>query len=121
MKRIFILLCVATLQFFPNGIFRCPTAQAQELVIVLWYHKPQIENNQHRMPSAPISVAQSNHVFTFPDYLAGEIVEFLSGDTVVYTSVIGEDGTVVIPDNIEGVFELVLYIGDKKYNADVEL
>ena len=45
----------------------------------------------------------------------------MSGGAVVYTSVIGEDGTVVIPDHIEGVLELVLYLGDKKYSAEVEL
>ena len=74
-----------------------------------------------KVPAVPISVVQSDHIFTFPDYLAGETVELLSGDTIIYTSVIGEDGTVVIPDHIEGVFELVLYVRDKKYSAEVEL
>ena len=45
----------------------------------------------------------------------------MSGDTVVYTSVIGEDGTVQVPDNLTGEFTLVLYVGDKMYSAEVEL
>ena len=74
-----------------------------------------------RTPPAPISVTQSDHVFTFAEYLAGETIEIVSGDTVVYTSVIGEDGTVQVPDNLTGEFTLVLYLGDKTYSAEVEL
>ena len=74
-----------------------------------------------RTPPAPISVSQSGHIFTFPAHLAGETIEIMSGDTVVYTSVIGEDGTVTAPDDITGEYTLVLYVGDKAYSAEVEL
>ena len=68
-----------------------------------------------------IQSQQSDHVFTFEEYLAGETIEVVSDDTIVYTSVIGEDGTVVVPDNLTGEFTLVLYLGDKVYSAEVEL
>ena len=74
-----------------------------------------------RIPPAPISATQSDHIFTFEEYLAGETIEVVSGDTVVYTSIIGEDGTVVVPDDLTGDFTLVLYVGDKMYSAEVEL
>ena len=74
-----------------------------------------------RIPPAPISATQSDHIFTFEEYLAGETIEIASGDTVVHTSVIGEDGTVVVPDDLTGDFTLVLYVGDKMYSAEVEL
>ena len=74
-----------------------------------------------RTPPAPISVTLSDHLFTFPVYLAGETIEVVSDDTIVYTSIIGEDGTVVVPDDLTGDFTLVLYVGDKMYSAEVEL
>ena len=94
----------------------------ETISVQLRYNDPHDESHPvTRIPPAPISVTQSDHVFTFAEYLAGETIEIVSGDTVVYTSIIGEDGTVVIPDHIEGVLELVLYLGDKKYSAEVEL
>ena len=66
-----------------------------------------------RTPPAPISVTQSDHVFTFAEYLAGETIEVVSDGTIVYTSVIGQDGMVVVPDDLTGYFTLVLYVGDK--------
>ena len=74
-----------------------------------------------RIPPAPISATQSDHIFTFEEYLAGETIEVVSDDTIVYTSIIGEDGTVVVPDDLTGDFTLVLYVGDKMYSAEVEL
>ena len=74
-----------------------------------------------RTPAMPLTALQSDHVFTFSECLAGETIEIVSGDTVVYTSVIGEDGTVQVPDNLTGEFTLVLYLGDKTYSAEVEL
>lgn len=85
-------------------------------------------NNSHdeshpitRIPPAPISATLSDHVFTFSECLAGETIEVVSDDTIVYTSIIGEDGTVVVPDDLTGDFTLVLYVGDKMYSAEVEL
>ena len=74
-----------------------------------------------RTPAMPITALQSDHVFTFSEYLAGETIEVVSDDTIVYTSIIGEDGTVVVPDDLTGDFTLVLYVGDKMYSAEVEL
>lgn len=74
-----------------------------------------------RIPPAPISATQSDHIFTFAEYLAGETIEIVSDGTVVYTSIIGEDGMVTVPDNLVGDFTLVLYVGDRVYSAEVEL
>ena len=74
-----------------------------------------------RTPAMPITASQTDHVFTFAEYLAGETIEVVSNDTIVYTSVIGEDGTVTVPDNLVGDFTLVLYVGDRVYTGEVEL
>lgn len=74
-----------------------------------------------RSPQMSIQVRQNGHLFIFDDSLVGEIVELLFVSTDVYTSVIGDDGTVVIPDNFKGVYTMKLYIGDKAYSTEVEL
>ena len=74
-----------------------------------------------KSPASPISVLQTDNVFTFPDHFAGETVEILSGDTVVYSAVVSEDGTVVVPDSLNGEYRLVLYVGVKVYSAEVTL
>ena len=74
-----------------------------------------------RTPAMPITALQTDHVFTFAEYLAGETIEVVSDGTIAYTSVIGQDGTVDVPDDLTGYFTLVLYVGDKMYSAEVEL
>lgn len=94
----------------------------ETISVQLRYNDPHDEGHRlPRTPAMPITVSQTDHVFTFSECLAGETIEIVSGDTVVYTSVIGEDGTVVVPDNLTGEFTLVLYLGDKVYSAEVEL
>ena len=118
MKHIFILLMA--LSMMPS-ISRGDSLVSQ-IDIYLHFDRTFTElGGVVRTPPAPISVTLSDHLFTFPVYLVGETIEIVSGDTVVYTSVIGEDGTVVVPDDLTGYFTLVLYVGDKMYSAEVEL
>ena len=118
MKHIFILLMA--LSMMPS-ISRGDSL-ASQMDIYLHFDRTFTElGGVVRTPPAPISVTLSDHVFTFSEYPAGETIEIASGDTVVHTSVIGEDGTVQVPDNLTGEFTLVLYLGDKTYSAEVEL
>ena len=118
MKHIFILLMA--LSMMPS-ISRGDSL-ASQMDIYLHFDRTFTElGGVVRTPPAPISVTQSDHVFTFEEYLAGETIEVVSDDTIVYTSIIGEDGTVVVPDDLTGDFTLVLYVGDKMYSAEVEL
>lgn len=94
----------------------------ETICVQLRYNDPHDESHPiTRIPPAPISAIQSDHVFTFAEYLAGETIEVVSDGTIVYTSVIGQDGMVVVPDDLTGYFTLVLYVGDKMYSAEVEL
>ena len=118
MKHIFILLMA--LSMMPS-ISRGDSL-ASQIDIYLHFDRTFTElGGVLRTPPAPISVTQSDHVFTFAEYLAGETIEIVSGDTVVYTSLICEDGTVQVPDNLVGEFTLVLYVGDKVYSCIVNL
>ena len=117
MKHIFILLMA--LSMMPS-ISRGDSLVSQMEVYLHYDNTLSDLGSRPRAPIPSISVSLCYHVFTFSEYLAGETIEIVSGDTVVYTSVIG-DGTVVVPDNLTGEFTLVLYLGDKTYSAEVEL
>lgn len=95
---------------------------ASQMEVYLYYDNTLSDlGSRPRAPIPSISVSLCYHVFTFPVYLVGETIEIVSGDTVVYTSVICEDGTVQVPDNLVGDFTLVLYVGDKVYSCIVNL
>ena len=118
MKHIFILLMA--LSMMPS-ISRGDSL-ASQMDIYLHFDRTFTElGGVVRTPPAPISAIQSDHAFTFAEYLAGETIEIVSDGTVVYTSIIGEDGMVTVPDNLVGDFTLVLYVGDRVYSAEVEL
>ena len=121
MRKCVLILCLAIMSVAPNCIFGNSYVQTEMIIFKMYYNDPNMEHVHPRIPSAPISVSQSGHTFTFPACLAGETIEIMSGDTVVYTSVIGEDGTVTAPDDLTGEYTLVLYAGDKVYSAEVEL
>ena len=74
-----------------------------------------------RMPAAPIYVNQDGHAFTFQPSLAGETIEILSDGELLYTTIIGADGAVIVPDDISGEVELRLIRGSLAYHATVEL
>lgn len=118
MKHIFILLMA--LSMMPS-ISRGDSLASQMEVYLHYDNTLSDLGSRPRAPIPSISVSLCYHVFTFPVYLVGETIEIVSGDTVVYTSVICEDGTVVVPDDLTGYFTLVLYVGDKMYSAEVEL
>ncbi len=94
----------------------------EQFPMSVYYEQPtEIVTPNPRMPAAPIYVSRDEHVFTFNSSLTGEFVEMLNGDEVLYTTIIGEDGTVVIPENISGEVELRLYRGRLVYYAIVDL
>lgn len=74
-----------------------------------------------RAPMVPIYFDQDGHTFTFNSSLVGETVEVVIDDEVLYTTVVGEDGIVVVPEFISGEVELRLYRGSLVYQVTVEL
>lgn len=118
MKNIFFLLVALTLM---PSIMRGDTVVPQTVVTLQYDRDFTTSGRKPRVPSAPIYAYQSANVFTFEQYLSGNTIEFLSGETIVYTSIIPTDGIVVIPDDIVGEYKLLLYVGNASYSADVEL
>lgn len=74
-----------------------------------------------RSPTAPIYVMQEDHRFVFDASFAGETIQIFNGDSLLYTDVIGVDGSVSVPDGITGEVELCLVRGCLTYHVMVEL
>ena len=74
-----------------------------------------------RSPPAPIYVMQEDHRFIFDASFAGKTIQIFNGDSLLYTDVIGADGSVSVPDGITGEVELCLVRGCLTYHAMVEL
>ena len=88
----------------------------------LQYKRPtELPGQYPRMPAAPIYVNQDGHLFTFQSSLAGETVEIVADDTLLYSTIIDTDGNVIIPGDISGEVELRLIRGSVTYYATIEL
>lgn len=113
MKKFKQLLCIAL-------FFASLSVQASSKV-VMSYRGGDAHTPNSRVPAAPIYVNQDDHTFIFSSNLAGEIIEVMGKDGLLYTSIIGENGKVVVPNSITGEVELRLYRGSHTYSAIVDL
>ena len=105
MKKFKQLLCIAL-------FFASLSVQASSKV-VMSYRGGDAHTPNSRVPA--------DHTFIFSSNLAGEIIEVMGKDGLLYTSIIGENGKVVVPNSITGEVELRLYRGDLVYSVIVEL
>ena len=97
-------------------------AGGQQFVLSVNYEHPSdLYGNKPRVPAKPIYVEQDDKTFSFDASLAGETIQLLAGDTLLYTDVIGADGSVTVPEDITGEVELRLVRGSLIYHAMVEL
>lgn len=113
MKKFKQLLCIAL-------FFASLSVQASSKVVMNYKGGKNYTPNS-RVPVAPIYVNQDDHTFIFSSNLAGEIIEVLGSDGLLYTSMIGENDKVIVPNSITGEVELRLNRGDLVYSAIVEL
>ena len=98
------------------------SATLQTVIMGGQYNDPKEELDPFKRSSVPpIYIKQDGHAFSFNTGLAGETIEVVGGDELLYTTMIGEDGKVGIPDNISGEVEIRLYRGSLVYHAVVEL
>lgn len=82
MKKFKQLLCIAL-------FFASLSVQASSKVIMNYKGGKNYTPNS-RVPAAPIYVNQDDHTFIFSSNLAGEIIEVMGKDGLLYTSIIGE-------------------------------
>lgn len=82
MKKFKQLLCIAL-------FFASLSMQASSKVVMI-YKGGDAHTPISRVPAAPIYVNQDDHTFIFSSNLAGEIIEVMGKDGLLYTSIIGE-------------------------------
>lgn len=113
MKKFKQLLCIA--------LFFASLSVPASSKVVMSYRGGDAHTPNSRVPATPIYVNQDDHTFIFSSNLAGEIIEVMGSDGLLYTSIIGENGKVVVPNSITGEVELRLYRGSHTYSAIVDL
>ena len=64
---------------------------------------------------------QSGNVFSFDQSYEGCAVSLLLNNVTIFTSVVDENGQVVVPTSLSGLFELQLNVDDVIYWAEVIL
>jgi hypothetical protein len=114
-----IILILALVLVFPCCQM---AAQVQMVVMGGQYNDPHNENKPtHRVPPAPIYVNQEGRCLAFDSSLVGETIKVVSDETLLYTTVIGEDGKIEIPEYIFGEVELRLVRGSLIYHVMITL
>ena len=74
-----------------------------------------------RSPILPIYAFQDGNILTFDASLEGADIDVVSDEMVVFSTHIDENGSVELPESLEGEFELRLYVGDMIYKGDFEI
>lgn len=86
---------------------------------------PPVNNNNNgggpRSPSTPVYAQQQGHTVILGSTYEGCIIELLDYNNVIWSDYVGNDGTVVIPGDMMGVFNLILYVDDAAYIGEVIL
>lgn len=60
-------------------------------------------------------------IFFFDTDLVGFNVELISDEMVIFSTQIDENGCVELPENLEGEFELRLYVGENVFSGLIVL
>ncbi len=76
----------------------------------------------HRSPEPSVIVIINDTYIEFDTLYSGCNVTIIDSDGLtVYSLIIDENGIISLPDNIEGIFELQLYVYDDIYTGEIEL
>ena len=92
--------------------------------LILNYIPPKNNNDNQggaRSPSTPVYAQQQNHTIIIGSAYEGCLIELLEQNEVIWSDYVGNDGTVVIPETIVGVFNLMFYVDDATYMGEVIL
>ena len=79
------------------------------------------QTEPHRSPDSTLVIFQSGNTFYFGESLIGCAVTLLFNDVEVYSDIVGSEGTVTIPEDFTGSFELCLNVGSQVFSAEIEL
>lgn len=74
-----------------------------------------------RSPTCPIIGEQEDFNFTFSPNLAGCQIDIISKGEIIFSTHIDENGSVELPESLEGEFELHLYVGENVFSGLIVL
>lgn len=73
----------------------------------------------HKMPVPPIYVLRTGNRLTFDCQFIGMEVDLLSSDIIVDSYIIDENGQVLLPETLTGIYELRLSFSTITYSAEI--
>lgn len=106
--------------------FISATVQAQEPVVLIAKTSTgigsEMETNVPRSPIYIPSVFLSDYTLLFEECCFGCEIEIMENDEVVYSTIITDaNGTVQLPEDLSGNFELCLYRGSFVFVGEIEV
>lgn len=119
MKKLFFLL-VFSFAFF--NMIKADVMVVDDPIILTEKNDNPISG--HGSPGKSLTylyVYQSGNVFYFGEAFAGCTVSLLFNNVTVFSTVVNENGQVVVPSTLTGVFELQITVDDVIYWAEVIL
>lgn len=120
MKKV-LLLSLSMLVILPSIRFVANPLYAQQLIMGGQYDYPRDEGHVSRMPLPPIYITQAEHKIEFGVRYAGNMIEVMDDDMVLFITTIDANGCVNIPAKIIGTVKLVLLLEKSTYSANINL
>ncbi|MBQ0023982.1 MAG: hypothetical protein KBT29_12185 [Prevotellaceae bacterium] len=98
-------------------------ADAENPVIL---HPTSLGKNSehHQLPRTPILMPEvfiDGNTLTFDATCIGSVICLVQDGAIVYSAIIGEDCTIILPDYLTGIFELQLQRGSIAFVGEIEL
>lgn len=98
------------------------TSHYQTIVMGGHFFDPSVvKHPPHRVPASFIYAEQDGHKIKFQQKLFGEMIKVIGNHSILYTTIISDDGSIEIPNDILGDVELQLVRGSFVYTAFIEL
>lgn len=122
MERIKILLLVSMMLSSALVYGKTPVTRDMPILMCQTVWDSQgIHKGHTKSPVAPVIIYKNGNVLSFAENCVGGTLEVLSGDAVIYSTVIDESCMVELPEEISGVVQLRLTIGDITFCAEIEI
>ncbi len=111
------------LMFLTFAIASVSFVNAATPVIVSPYNLSQSgERNSHsRTPILMPEVFIDGNTLTFDATCIGSVISLMQDGAIVYSAIIGEDCTIILPDYLTGIFELQQQRGSITFVGEIEL
>lgn len=117
MRKIFFLLCLLLSTQFTNA----KTTDASQKIEITVRGQHSLSDKPARIPAYIPSVYLEDTTLSFEASCIGCTITLLQNHNAVFTAIIDEDGIVVLPDYLFGVYELQLQFGSLTFVGEIEL